>query len=524
MNKPMFNGSLADYTINTNVLAMISPQIMSEKNVMPLSYNETNNILTVVTPNYNEIFREQTILTELLKEFNDQLAGLNIVGIEFNNFTSGYSAHYHQQFISGNGTKSNREIYKINMDTVTSEQTKLAREILQKGVEAGASDIHIEPGATGARVRFRIDGRVQGSSIPTLSISDEVMVCNIYKRNAGLEVSNLVAQSGRFSMYGKDFRFESTPYGDSGIRNTIVLRIIGSSDEITSLDNLNFKKEETEQIRDLLYEPNGIILVCGPTGEGKSTTLYSCIKELADSDNYVIDTVEDPIEKYIDGISQSQYHYAEVERNSYTFAKAIRSFLRADPDVIMVGEIRDKETALTAIQASQTGHLIFSTLHVRNSISVFKRLYDMGVNVSGFTEQTAGIISQRLLALNCPHCRKRVVSKLNRKLRKKDLLMLKQGEDEQGNKGYITYKSVGCERCHLTGIVSRKPILEIIPFNDYMRDYFCERHGLVEIEKYLRKHNGFRSLWDKGMELVATGEVSLEELLSRLPVDTEFDD
>ncbi len=143
--------------------------------------------------------------------------------------------------------------------------------------------------------------------------------------------------------------------------------------------------------------------------------------------------------------------------------------------------------------------MILSTLHVRNSISVFRRLADMGVNVSGFAEQIVGISSQRLLTLNCPHCRERIVSRLNSHLRKCDLERLEYGEDAYGQTGYITYRSKGCEKCNHNGYLGRVPLIEIITFDNYLRDYFAEQHGLIDIEKYLRKNLGFRSLWDKGM-------------------------
>lgn len=524
MARPTFNGSIADYNIPTGVKAMATPEFMSERIVMPIGFNTANGLLTVVTSNFNDTFRDYNIIVDILRRNNSEVKGLEILECTFENFASGYAEHYRQQFVPAKtqGGDSGK-VQQSDQIQVTSEQTKMAQDILQKAVEAGASDIHIFPHKDHARVKYRVKGVMCPSPFPPISITDEIMICNIYKRSAGLEVTNLVNQDGRFTMFGKDFRLATTPYGDSGMRNKVVLRIIGSSDDVAKLDELGFSDDVVDVIRDLIYQPSGILLVCGPTGEGKSTTLYGCIKERADNDDCNIVTIEDPIEKYIDGVAQSQYHAAEIEKNAFTFAKAIKSFLRADPDIIMVGEIRDKETALTSVQASQTGHLIFSTLHVRNSVAVFKRLADMGVNVSGFTEQVVGIISQRLLGVGCPHCRKRVVSPLNRKLRPKDLARLEYGRDDFGNEGYITYESVGCPECDQRGISKRVAILEIIKFDNFVRDYFSKNRGLVASEKYMREKHGFVSLWDKGFEHVISGDVSLKELLSRLPVDIDFD-
>ena len=187
---------------------------------------------------------------------------------------------------------------------------------------------------------------------------------------------------------------------------------------------------------------------------------------------------------------------------------------------MLVGETRDAETALTAVQASQTGHLIFTTLHVRNSIAVFRRLQDIGVNVSGFSEQIAGIASQRLLSTLCPHCRhtQRVPDEMLDQLRPQVRALLPK--DSEGHA--LSYVSDGCSYCNSTGIGGRIPIIEIIPFNNYLRDYFSEKHGLVDIEIYLRQHIGFASLWDKGFAHVADGTVSLKELLSRIEPDEDL--
>ena len=518
-----YNTPIRELELDSRVLEMIPKTVMAERCLMPLFFDEATGLLTIATSRPEDSFGDAALILKLIQRHSPAVKALTFCSVTYENFNLGYTSHYRQQFVPSN-TQTTEAAADTPMEMqVTSEQTKLAQEILQKAIEVGASDIHITPYKDFARVKFRIDGKPRTSSVAMLSVQDEIMISNIYKRNSGLEVNNLVNQDGRFSMFDKDFRLATTPYGDSGMRNKVVLRVIGSSENVRTLDELGFSREETETIRDLVFQPSGILLVCGPTGEGKSTTLYACIKELADTDEYVINTIEDPIEKYIAGVSQSQYHAAENEKNAFTFTKAIKAFLRSDPDVIMVGEIRDKETAVTSVQASQTGHMIFSTLHVRNSPAVFKRLADMGVNVSGFTEQIAGIISQRLLAVSCPHCKKRIVSQLNRKLRQKDLALLEYGEDDNGNTGYISYASFGCPECHQTGIIKRIPILEIISFDNYLRDYFANNHGLVAIEKYLREKRGFKSLWDKGMLLVAEGVVSLEELMSRIPVDIDFE-
>ena len=524
MGWPTFDEQLSSVNIPVDVLSLVPQELMEHSFLMPLKFDKSTGCLTVVTSKYIDAFADITSILKVISEHSPDVKDVKLLSVTYENFAAGYNSHFKQQFTpTMTGMTDVGEQVEVDTSKVTSEQTKLADNILRMGIDMNASDIHITPVKDGpAKVEFRIDGKLRDSGI-MLSREDVVTVCNIYKRNAGLEVNNLIGQDGRFTFLGRDFRLSTQPYGGDNMRNKIVLRVIGFSNNVIPLDKLSFKKEEIAQLREIIHKPNGIMLVCGPTGEGKSTTLYSCLQELVDTTNNVIVTVEDPIEKYINGIGQTQVRIAESERNSLTFSKALRSMLRQDPNVIMVGEIRDGETALVAVQASQTGHLILSTLHVRNSISVFRRLGDMGANISGFAEQIVGITSQRLLSLNCPHCRKRVVSELNKRLRKKDLEMLEWGIDDEGREGYITYESKGCDKCGHTGFVGRVPLIEIIIFDNYLRDYFAEAHGLIDIEKYLRKNLGFRSLWDKGMERVVDGSLSLEELVDTIEPDVDID-
>lgn len=515
---PTYNEQLSNAVIPTEVLSLVPQKFMEQRFLMPLSFEEEQGLLTLVTSKYIENYADSSIILKYFKGNNAAIRSIKLLSISYDNFASGYNAHYKQSFTPAVAT----EQVKIDTSKVTSEQTKIADNILQQGITANASDIHITPSKDGpSKVEFRIDGKIYDSGI-VLKQEDAVIICNIYKRNAGLDVNDLIGQDGRFTFLGRDFRLSTLPYGNDNISNKVVLRILGSMDTVKKLDELSFKKEEVIMLRRLIRKPSGILLICGPTGEGKSTTLYACIIEIKSHHNPVVSTVEDPIEKFIPGVSQTQVKDADNENAALTYPKVMRSELRQDPDVIMVGEIRDKDTAVIAVQASQTGHFILSTLHVRNSISVFRRLSDMGANTAGFAEQIVGISSQRLLSLNCPYCNQKIVSEYNDLLRSQDLEMLEKSVDENGNTVYLSHKSVGCDKCNHTGFKGRIPIIEIIEFDNYLRDYFAEKHGLIEIEQFLRKHINFRSLWDKGMELVADGYVSLEELLGTIEPDIEL--
>lgn len=515
---PTYTEQLSNAVIPTEVLSLVPQKFMEQRFLMPLSFDAEQGLLTLVTSKYIENYADSSIILKYFKGNNAAIRSIKLLSISYDNFASGYNAHYKQSFTPAVAT----EQVKIDTSKVTSEQTKIADNILQQGITANASDIHITPSKDGpSKVEFRIDGKIYDSGI-VLKQEDAVIICNIYKRNAGLDVNDLIGQDGRFTFLGRDFRLSTLPYGNDNISNKVVLRILGSMDTVKKLDELSFKKEEVIMLRRLIRKPSGILLICGPTGEGKSTTLYACIIEIKSHHNPVVSTVEDPIEKFIPGVSQTQVKDADNENAALTYPKVMRSELRQDPDVIMVGEIRDKDTAVIAVQASQTGHFILSTLHVRNSISVFRRLSDMGANTAGFAEQIVGISSQRLLSLNCPYCNQKIVSEYNDLLRSQDLEMLEKSVDENGNTVYLSHKSVGCDKCNHTGFKGRIPIIEIIEFDNYLRDYFAEKHGLIEIEQFLRKHINFRSLWDKGMELVADGYVSLEELLGTIEPDIEL--
>lgn len=516
---PQYNEHLSKVTIPTEVLSLVPQKIMEQRFLIPLEFDKDEGKLVLVTSRFAENYSDLNLILKEFNKNNSSIRSIKLLNTTYDNFSTGYAAHYKQSFTPSVAIEQQ---VKIDTSKVTSEQTKIADNILQQGITANASDIHITPTKDGpSKVEFRIDGKIYDSGI-VLKQEDAVIICNIYKRNAGMDVNNLIAQDGRFTFLGRDFRLSTLPYGNDNISNKVVLRILGSMDTVKNLDELSFTDDEVKTLRRLIRKPSGILLICGPTGEGKSTTLYSCIKEIKAHSNLVITTAEDPIEKFIPGVSQTQVKEADNENASLDYEKIMRADLRQDPDVIMVGEIRDKPTAVIAVQASQTGHFILSTLHVRNSISVFRRLNDMGANTAGFAEQIVGISSQRLLSLNCPHCKHQIVSEYNELLRKQDLEMLEKSVDENGNTVYISYKSVGCDKCNHTGFKGRIPIIEIIEFDNYLRDYFGEKHGLIEIEQFLRKTVNFKSLWDKGMELVADGSISLEELMGAIEPDIEL--
>lgn len=506
MTAVLYRDSLANIRIEPEVLNMLPEDIVVSRVMMPISFDYDKGLLTVVTSRYDSVVRDSDLITCILHKRIPMISGLKVISCSFDNFCNGYFSNYKKQFVS---SAASSDVDATASSDITSEQTKLADQILEYAINVGASDIHFNPDKNDCNVKMRIYGHLYPTDFK-LSVADEMVIGNIFKRRCNLEAFGLMPQSGRFSYRNKDIRFESAPYGGDGLRNSLTLRIIGSASDVRLLDNLGLNADEVADIRSIMYKPTGVFLLCGPTGEGKTTTLYAVIKELQDTGEYKIITIEDPVEKYITGVVQSQVRAADNVKTNYDFLTGMRSAMRQDPDIIMVGEIRDKETAISCIQASQTGHTVFSTLHVSNSISVFKRLQQLGAPVDGFSEQCIGIASQRLLPKLCPYCKHKIVSPKNVMLRKEDLELLENGE---------TWTSDGCPKCNNTGVVGVLPVIEIVVFDNKLRDFFSEPHGLVDIEAFLRKEYGFKSLWDKGMAHVARGDVSLSSLFSRILPD-----
>ena len=310
-----------------------------------------------------------------------------------------------------------------------------------------------------------------------------------------------------------EFRVNTYPCGET-YGEKVDIRLQDSKNNLKRLEDIGFSEADLNTMKDIVMLPYGIVLMTGPTGQGKSTTLYACLRERGCEDNVIV-SAEDPVEQRIDGATQSPIKVnTENEKLSWTFEKAIRAMMRQDPDVILIGEIRDKPTAKAAIQASQTGHLVFTTLHTRSAIGSVQRMIDIGVDRNSFLAEMDAIISQRLVAINCPYCLQRVESKYNRLLRDKDLARLEEGR--------YSYKSNGCDKCSHTGMAEKRlPIVEIIKFSNELRDFFSEKRGLNETEAFLRKR-GYRSLWDKGMDLVVEKKLSLDELCSVLTPDEEI--
>ncbi|MCE9590961.1 MAG: Flp pilus assembly complex ATPase component TadA [Planctomycetes bacterium] len=378
---------------------------------------------------------------------------------------------------------------------------KLVNYLIHGSVQDGASDIHIECGDGYLRVRYRVDGSLYEKMRPPYQM--HAAVVSRIKIMAGLDISERrVPQDGGFTvMVNKrpiDLRVSTMP-GKFGEK--VVMRIIDNRNSMTGLEKMGFNFAMLERLRQTIRQPNGIVLVTGPTGSGKSTTLYGMLSELAD-DTVNICTVEDPVEYNLPGINQFQVN----EKAGFTFAGALRSLLRQDPDIIMLGEVRDQETAKIATQAALTGHLLLSTLHTNDSTSAVTRLYNIGVEPYLVAASIRGVLAQRLLRKVCSNCKEQVemTAPIKRTLEK-----LSNGAAPIET----LYKGAGCAKCRNTGYAGRVGIFELFVPDDETLDVISRGGSLQEIRR-LAKANGFVTLQQDGLEKLKAGITTLEELFS----------
>lgn len=373
--------------------------------------------------------------------------------------------------------------------------------LLSKAVQERASDIHIEPGKDELRVRFRVDGVLHEAMTPPRSL--QAGIISRVKVMAEIDIAERrVPQDGRMSTViagtPVDIRVATIPtiYGESA-----VLRILRSGNERISLEDMGFLAPQLARFKEAYERPWGAILVTGPTGSGKSTTLYGALEALKDPSRNII-TAEDPVEYKIDGIKQVQVN----NRAGMSFARALRSFLRADPDIMLVGEIRDAETATIAVEASLTGHLVLSTLHTNSAAATPMRLIEMGVEPFLVTSALTAVVAQRLARRLCDRCKAPTTATLAR-LGVQEL----DGVELDSNGEVDVFDAVGCEACNGTGFQGRFAIHEVMPVTDELRQAILTRASAEEVHRRALAE-GMISLRADGLLKVSQGLTTVQEL------------
>ncbi len=375
---------------------------------------------------------------------------------------------------------------------------KLVNNIFTKAVEKYVSDIHFESYKLGIKVRYRLDGILQ--TVDTIPQRLKQAVTARLKLISKMNISeNRLPQDGRIGIKisGQeiDIRASSVPtaFGES-----FVLRLLGNDSIDLSLNNMGFHQDNLTLLKDMLKKPNGIILTTGPTGSGKTSTLYAALNYIH-SDDIKIITVEDPVEYQLEGISQIQVK----QSIDYTFSNALRSILRQDPDVIMIGEIRDSQTAKIAIQSALTGHLVLSTLHTNSAVGAIARLLDMDMEYFLLKSSIVGLMAQRLTRRLCNNCKEPTdISEDEVKLY--NINTLKNCIESSLNPS----KAVGCKDCNFTGYKGRMPILELVPFDKKLKDKIDEKADFDDIRSL-----GYRTLQDDAILKFLEGHISLDEVI-----------
>jgi general secretion pathway protein E len=382
---------------------------------------------------------------------------------------------------------------------------RLVNSSLYDALKARASDIHIESTPTGLVIKYRIDGVLQTTaSAAGAEVAEQVL--SRLKVMAELDIGERrVPQDGRFraiiNQREIDFRVSIMPsiHGEDAVLRVLDKQRAEQGGASLRLDSIGHEPDIVAAIRSIAHEPYGLILVTGPTGSGKSTSLYATLSEINTGEEKII-TIEDPVEYELAGVLQIPIN----DKKGLTFARGLRSILRHDPDKILVGEIRDGETAGIAVQAALTGHLVLTSVHANNVFSVLDRFLHMGVDMHSFVDALLGAMAQRLMRKNCPHC-------VRDDEPPDDALLQASALTREQVREWRFRKGVGCDACRRTGYLGRQPIAEVLRLNDWIKQCFIERRPMLEL-KQAAQQNGFISLRQVALRAVADGRTTLAEV------------
>ena len=383
-------------------------------------------------------------------------------------------------------------------DTSDAPIIKLVNHIISQSVKARASDIHIEPYQDSFKVRYRVDGILYDLLTPPKWIQPALI--SRIKVMAKLNIAEKrLPQDGRIEVklgsQSVDVRVSTLP---TTFGERVVMRLLNKSDEVFNLKELGLSPRDHELINALVTQPNGIILVTGPTGSGKTTTLYAVLAALIKPDINII-TIEDPVEYQLKGISQIQVN----PKIDLTFARGLRAIVRQDPDVILIGEIRDRETATIAVQSALTGHLVFSTLHTNDSASAITRLVDIGVEPFLISSSVTAVIAQRLVRVLCDACKEAYTP---------GAILESLGVPREQLENHTIYQAKGCEKCFNTGYRGRVAIFEIMHMKERLKSLILKTFDATQIKQHALQEN-MRTLRQSGIEKVLDGTTTIEEVL-----------
>lgn len=490
---------LQDVSIDEEILNLVPPNILKKHKMIPFEYSKMGmNVLRVAMsdPMNMAAMDDINIITNLQVE--PVVATPRDVMLALDRYYGQAEVNSALEEYVKEKTSQMAEQEDIYSDDINNSPiVQLVKTMIEQAVRQRASDIHIEPMEKQVRVRYRIDGALYEKAAYNISLLP-ALVARV-KIIGGMDISEKrKPQDGRITQVVDRREFDirvsilPTVYGEK-----IVMRLTSKNALSREKSQLGLKPHDLQRFDHILKNPHGILLVTGPTGSGKSTTLYTALSELNKEDVNII-TVEDPVEANIDGINQVQVN----NKADLTFASALRSILRQDPDIIMIGEIRDQETASIAVQASITGHLVVSTLHTNSAASTITRLVDMGIEPYLIADSTVGVIAQRLVRRLCPDCKRA------KKADAEDLEMLMRKPEED----LTIYEPCGCAKCDGTGFRGRIGVYEIMEVTPQLK-HIISKGGEGEAIKAQALKDGMHTLRMSATELVLDGTTSVQEMM-----------
>lgn len=515
--------------INTDALRLITEADARAGSLVAFSVSGKKVNVAVNSPNRPEtlnIIEELKNKNFLITLYITSLSGLESGWAKYEEISKSERSHAGLIEISSDSISD----YTTRFKTLKDIQTEIEKEsnlaekqggisiileiIMAGGLVTDASDIHIEPEQDNIRLRYRLDGVLE--NVATFPSKIYTQIISRLKLVSGMKLNvKLASQDGRFSIILKDTEIEirssviPSAYGES-----VVMRILNPESINVTFEKLGIEKELFNIFNREIHKPNGLILLTGPTGSGKTTTLYSFLREINSTESKII-TIEDPIEYHLEGINQTQVNRKE----GYTFLSGLRSALRQDPDIIMVGEIRDPETAKIAVQSSLTGHLVFSTLHTNNAQGAIPRLIDLNLNPKIITSALTLSIAQRLLRKLCPVCKQEkepepwerdLINNVIESIKKKRPELI-PAEWATPNTTSKIYKNVGCDKCHNTGFKGRQGIFEAIYMDDAVSAAAIANPNEKEI-KIAAIPQKILDMRQDGILKVIRGETTIEEM------------
>ena len=482
---------LHDYNFNEIALAMIPAEFARNNNIIPLTIKNRHLLIAMDNPMQQDVYQALGFITGLYIEV--VVASLNDVQWAIRQYYGMQDDELALESIDKHedNTEGTQDLERLSSGRPI---VRLVSNIIRDAVERNASDIHIRPREKNIELIYRLDG-----TLTTIRYFSKSLLPAVVSRIKILGRMNIaerrVPQDGRSCVRSNgamiDLRISIMPTVEG---ESVVIRILNAQVGLKSISQLGFSELDEDVFRDLLHKSNGIFLVTGPTGSGKSTTLYAALGEVQ-KQNVNIITVEDPVEYHMDGIEQIQIN----QMTGYTFARALRNILRHDPDVILVGEIRDQETGKMAVESALTGHLVLSTLHTNDAAGAITRLLEMGVEPYLLNGCLLGVLAQRLVKKNCPHCLElEPIDKI-----------VRQSLDIPMTESF--YHGVGCEQCNQTGVSGRVAVYELLRINDEIKHIIEPNVTTTAIYKKALA-GGMLPLTANGLSRARSKEISLAEV------------